>query len=110
MAKKDFDRYYEEVENTYLEMLENLRDMEREMADGLVDPDMFEQMKEMIIPLKNNYETLGYVKFLLNKPVKKEKEKRYILQNKKLLAHSKTKEQVLKENRQVLDNLKELSL
>ena len=110
MSKKDFDRYYEEVENTYLEMIENLRDMEREMADGLVDPGMFEQMKEMIIPLKNNYETLGYVKFLLNKPVKKEKEKRYISQNKKLLAHSKTKEQVLKENRQVLDNLKELSL
>ena len=110
MAKKDFDRYYEEVENTYLEMLENLRDMEREMADGLVDPDMFEQMKEMIIPLKNNYETLGYVKFLLNKPVRKEKEKRYISQNKKLLAHSKTKEQVLKENHQVLDSLKELSL
>ena len=42
MSKKDFDKEFIQIENQYLEMLENLKDMEKELADGLVNPDLLE--------------------------------------------------------------------
>ena len=105
MAKKDFDREYKQIEAQYLEMLENLKDMEKELADGLVSPDMFEQMKEIIKPLRTNYEMWSYVKFLLNKPTRKQKEAKYRNQNKKLISQMKTFEQMEEENNQVLNEL-----
>lgn len=107
MSKKDFDREYKQIESQYLEMLENLKDMEQELANGLVNPDMFEQMKEIIKPLKTNYEMWNYIKFLLNKPTRKQKEERYRNQNKKLISQMKTFEQMKEENNQVLNELQE---
>lgn len=107
MSKKDFDREYKQIENQYLEMIENLKDMEQELANGLVSPDMFEQMKEIIKPLKTNYEMWNYIKFLLNKPTRKQKQEKYKNQNKKLIAQMKTFEQMKEENNQVLNELQE---
>lgn len=107
MSKKDFDREYKQIESQYLEMLENLKDMEQELANGLVNPDMFEQMKEIIKPLKTNYEMWNYIKFLLNKPTRKQKEERYRNQNKKLISQMKIFEQMKEENNQVLNELQE---
>ena len=107
MSKKDFDREYKQIESQYLEMLKNLKDMEQELANGLVNPDMFEQMKEIIKPLKTNYEMWNYIKFLLNKPTRKQKEERYRNQNKKLISQMKTFEQMKEENNQVLNELQE---
>ena len=107
MSKKDFDREYIQIENQYLEMLENLKDMEKELADGLVNPDLLEQMKEIIKPLRTNYEMWNYIKFLLNKPTKKKKEEKYKNQNKKLMVKMKTLEETKEENNKVLDELKE---
>ena len=107
MSKKDFDREYKQIENQYLEMIENLKDMEQELTNGLVSPDMFEQMKEIIKPLKTNYEMWNYIKFLLNKPTRKQKQEKYKNQNKKLIAQMKTFEQMKEENNQVLNELQE---
>lgn len=107
MSKKDFDREYIQIESQYLEMLENLKDMEKELADGLVNPDLLEQMKEIIKPLRTNYEMWNYIKFLLNKPTKKKKEEKYKNQNKKLMVKMKTLEETKEENNKVLDELKE---
>lgn len=107
MSKKDFDREYIQIENQYLEMLENLKDMEKELADGLVNPDLLEQMKEIIKPLRTNYEMWNYIKFLLNKPTKKKKEEKYKNQNKKLMVKMKTLEETKEENNKVLDELQE---
>lgn len=107
MSKKDFDREYNVIENQYLEMLKNLKDMEKEFADGLVSPDMLNQMKQVMEPLLVNYRMWSYVKFLLNKPAKKQKEEKYKNQNKKLMSQMKTFNEMKEENNQVLNALKE---
>lgn len=108
MSKKDFDREFLQIEAQYLDMIQELKDMENEMKNDLVAPETYDQMKKMIEPILVNYNTWNYIKFILNKPVKKEKEKKYQNQNKKLLDHVKTLEQSKAENQEVLNNLKEL--
>ena len=101
MAVKHIKEYYNEVCNQYSEMLSEIRDFEKEASQGLIEPERLDQIKESIKPLMNNYQTLSYIMFLLNKPSRKEKEKRYERQNKKLLSKIEkqfTKDGILKEN------------
>ena len=109
MSKKDFDAYVNQIEDQYLEMLSELRDMEKELSEGMVSPEMYDQMKEMVAPLKINYERACYFKFILNKPRKKSKRAAYVKQNKKLIQKMEEGEVVLKENQDVLQKLKELN-
>lgn len=108
MSQKDVIKYYNEVVESYKDMLENLKDIEEEMKESLVTPEQVEQMKRMAQPIVNNYKTLSYIIFLLNRPTKKEKFNRYEKQNKKLLENCRIKEEVLNENREALNNLKNL--
>lgn len=108
MSQKDVIKYYNEVVESYKDMLENLKDIEEEMKESLVTPEQVEQMKRMAQPIVNNYKTLSYIIFLLNRPTKKEKFNRYEKQNKKLLENCRTKEEVLNENEEALNNLKNL--
>lgn len=108
MSQKDVIRYYNEVVESYKDMLENLKDIEEEMKESLVTPEQVEQMKRMAQPIVDNYKTLSYIIFLLNRPTKKEKFNRYEKQNKKLLENCRTKEEVLNENKEALNNLKNL--
>lgn len=108
MSQKDVIKYYNEVVESYKDMLENLKDIEEEMKESLVTPEQVEQMKRMAQPIVDNYKTLSYIIFLLNRPTKKEKFNRYEKQNKKLLENCRTKEEVLNENREALNNLKNL--
>lgn len=106
MSQKDVIKYYNEVTENYKDMLENLKDMEEEMKESLVTPEQVDQMKRMARPIVDNYKTLSYIIFLLNRPNKKEKFNRYEKQNKKLLENCRTKEEVLNENKEALNNLK----
>lgn len=108
MSQKDVIKYYNEVVESYKDMLENLKDIEEEMKESLVTPEQVEQMKRMAQPIVNNYKTLSYIIFLLNRPTKKEKFNRYEKQNKKLLENCRTREEVLNENKEALNNLKNL--
>lgn len=108
MSQKDVIKYYNEVAENYKDMLENLKDMEEEMKESLVTPEQVEQMKRMAQPVVDNYKTLSYIIFLLNRPTKKEKFNRYEKQNKKLLENCRTREEVLNENKEALNNLKNL--
>ena len=109
MSKKDFDREFAQIEKQYLEMIGDLKDMQQEFADGLVSPDTLEQMKKIVEPIVVNYNMWNYVRFLLNKPNKKEKEAKYIRQTKKLQENMKTFNDVIEENNQVLSELKEFT-
>lgn len=109
MAVKHLVQYYNEVCNQRQEILADLKDFEKEAADGLMEPERLDTIKETIKPLMNNYQTLSYVMFLLNKPVRKEKHKRYEQQNKKLLStidKQFTKDGIIQQNNNVLDELK----
>lgn len=108
MAKKHVDEYFNEIANQYLEMVESLKDIEKEASEGLVDPDRFEMMKQSFEPLKTNYMRISYIMYLLNQPNKKSKQKRYQEQNQKLLHKFKnhTLEDIKKENSNIISNSK----
>lgn len=110
MSKKHFDEYYNQVCQDYSDMIEAIKDLEDECNQGLVSPDRIENMKTVIEPLKTNYMTLSYVKFLLNKPSRNSKQKTYGKQNKKFLESldkSRSPEEVHNENIDVINKVKE---
>ena len=108
MSKRDFDIYFQRVANNYHEMMLELNDMSKEFEEGVVSPEVYEQMKRTIEPLKRNYETLNYVDYLLNKPVRKQKQATYERQSKKQLKECRVEKEVLDENKKSLEELKTL--
>ena len=108
MAVRHIKDYFEEVAQQYHDMLEEIRDFEKEAEQGLIEPERLDTIKESIQPLMNNYQMLSYIMVLLNKPNRKRKEKDYERRNKKLLSTIKmenTKQGVIQQNKDVLDNL-----
>ena len=106
MAKKDFDLYFQKVANNYHEMILELKGMEKEFTEGVVSPEVYEQMQRIIEPIKRNYQTLNYVDYLLNMPVKKNKKVKYANQHKKQVENSITDNQVIDENNKAIEELK----
>ena len=106
MAVKHVQDYFNQICNDYHELLDTLHDMEEEYNRKLVSPETLENLKKQIQPIKNNYETISYIMYLLNMPAKKGKKKRYEGQNKKLLSHSKSLQEVRKENKNILTSIK----
>ena len=89
MSVKDVKLYYDEVCQQRQEMLDEIHDFEIECQKGLIEPERLDQIKETIQPLLNNYQTLSYIMFLLNKPVKK-----LISNLQKMVLKSKIKQQL----------------
>ena len=109
MAVKHVIEYFNQIADQRKEMLNNLKDFEEECAKGLVEPERLEKIKENIQPILDNYQTLSYIMFLLNKPVKKSKQYKYTSQNKKLLNSIDkkfTQTGIIEENNQALEQLK----
>lgn len=112
MSKKHVDRYYQEVCQQYIDMNEAIKELEDACNTGLISPDKLDEMKAAIEPLKNNYMTLSYIMFLLNKPNRKKKQKTYVRQNKKLLdkiPHENTDDGIKEQNSGVIEHIKNLS-
>lgn len=107
---KDVVAYYNEVTKNYNDMRVELKDAEELLKENSVAPEVVENMKQMIEPIKLNYETLSYFMFLLNKPAKKDKQERYEGQNKKLIKASgnRTAQNVIDENKTALNSLKSI--
>lgn len=109
MSKKHVEKYYNQVCDQYHTFIEQLKVFDEECKKGLVPPEVIDNVKLTIEPLKNNWQTLNYIMYLLNKPNKNSKQKRYENQNKKLLKDSKTKEEVISENNSCLEKVKEIT-
>lgn len=108
MSVLDVKKYYDEVCEQRRLMIEEIKDFEAEAEKGLVEPERLDEIKETIQPLLNNYQTLSYIMFLLNKPVKKHKHERYRRQNTKLLKSIDpqfTKEGIIEQNNTVINNI-----
>jgi len=107
MSKKHVDDYFNQICNDYHEMVEALRDMEKECNEGLVSPERVDNLKEMIKPIKYNYQRISYIMFLLNMPNKKEKKRWYSKENKnKNFPQEVTLEGIRQENKKALDAAK----
>lgn len=107
MARKDFDNYYNQICNQYFELQQVLEDLSKEVSEGMIEPERIEQLKQTIVPVENNYRTLGYIKYLLDKPTRKQKEARYKSMNKKLIeqCNGRTQEDIVKENNDIIKSL-----
>ena len=111
MAKKDVEIYYQQVVDQYKEMVENLKDFEKEASEGLVEPEGLDRIKESIQPIKNNYQCLSYIMYLLNKPTKKKKDTWYNKVSKTLLNEveaKNTKAGILQQNNDSIKELKKI--
>ena len=85
MSIKDVKKYYDQVEQQFFEMNQAAKELNEECALGNIPKEMVEQAEAMALPLRQNYERLSYLIYLLNMPNKKEKKFWYNNQNKKLV-------------------------
>ena len=109
MAVKDILEYYKECESQYDDMKNEMNDFRYLCSQGMVAPEIIENAQKMFNLMEDNYKKLSYVIFLLNKPVKKEKQKRYNNQNKKLLSKSITKDAVINQNKDCINKVRNLT-
>ena len=111
MAVKHVKEYYEQVCDQYVMMNEELRDFQKEVENGLVEPERLDNLKKMIEPLKNNYMTLSWIMYLLNQPNRDSKERAYQKRNKKFiesLDKNFNKEAIMKQNDEVIKSIGEV--
>lgn len=104
MARKHFDNYYNGICKQYFELNEVMKDLSEDVEKGMRTPEAVEQLKATIAPIQNNYKTLSYIKYLLDKPVRKEKVKKFNKQSHNLLLISKGRQAIdlIKENEEAL--------
>lgn len=111
MSIKRLELEYAVVTEQYHEMLENLKDLENELADGLVAPEFVDSLKKQIEPIKNNYEQWSYIMFLLHEPQRKAKREKYRKMMDAKIKQLNTKnspEARLEEGKAALKGLKEM--
>lgn len=108
MSRKDFDDYFAKVSHQYLELREALKEISEEVDKKLVEPERLEQLKATLQPVVNSYNTLNYIRYLLDMPNRKSKKEKYNKQCKKIIQSTKevSKEAVIENNNNVLSSLK----
>lgn len=110
MSVKDVNRYYKQICAQYKEMVENIKELEQEAAQGLLEPERVDRLRDQVAPLKINYERWAYMMFLLNQPARKNKQPKYKRQNEKLLkslSASNSIQAVIEENEETLKHVGE---
>ena len=109
MAVRDIKEYYNKICEDYMEMLDEIKALEKEIEQKIVPPETIDNLRNLIKPLIANYQQISYFMYLLNMPNRKNKQSKYKKQeNKKIenIASSNTPEAKLAENKQILEKLK----
>ena len=101
--------YYDNVCKQYSEFIDEIKDLEGCVQNSVVSPETLENVKTMLEPLKQNWQMMNYIVFLLNKPNKKSKHKVYQNQNKKLIKDCITDKDVYKQNNDSISEIKNLT-
>lgn len=110
MAKRHVIRYFLELENQFIEMQETVKELQQLASDGKVEESTYLNAKEDMELIKQNYERIAYIIFLLNKPNRKEKDKYDEKVNEswyKLLKTS-SKEAIVDETKDALAHFKKI--
>ena len=108
MSKKDFDEYYSQVCEQYEELNGQIKEFEKVVQDGLVEPERLENMKKVFQPIMESYQMISWVAYLLNKPNRKEKHKNYsdmLMKKEKSLDKKYSKEGIISTNKDALSEL-----
>lgn len=109
MAQRHIIDYYLQVQNDYLLMLDTYKEVQEAVKSGYLEQSRIDEVYKDISLIKDNYERLAYIIFLLNQPNKEIKHKRYIRQNKQYLdaLESSSPTSIYKENTQCLAKIKD---
>lgn len=107
MAKKDFDEYFRKISNQYFSLNKAMQELSEEVNNNMTDPKILESFNKTIEPIKTSYSTLLYIKYLLDKPTKTSKHKKFEKQNKKVLKDSKgyQDKDYIEKNNKILEDL-----
>ena len=107
MARKHFDEYLKTITKQYMELQDTLKEMSVECEKGMIEPERLEQLKMTIAPVKNSFDTLVYIKYLLDMPTRKSKHTKYNHTNKKIIEDTKhvSKDKVIQKNSEVIASL-----
>lgn len=114
MARKHVVNYYIEQQSSYMQMLEDVAELEKIYKEGKMSYEKYSDLRERLLPqieeLKAPYELLSYVIFLLNIPNRPKKDKKYLAQNKMYFAYldKYSKENMIKESDDVLKKFKQI--
>lgn len=110
MSKVDFEKYYTQISNQYHELVNNLKEIEEYAINNPVDPVVIDNMKKTIEPVKMSFQTVSYIKYLLDLPRRKSKVKKFEKQNKKLLSKFNKEDEVkkIRDNDKVVSNVKDM--
>lgn len=84
MSVKHVKKYYHQIEKLYLELLEDLRGMEEDFKKGECTEEELQKLLTPVESLRQNYERLSYIMYLLYRPNKESKNVKYTKNNKEL--------------------------
>lgn len=112
--KKDLKEYYVSLQKQYNELQKALEEINKEIAEGKVASEQKASFENYFNIVQTNYQRISYAMHLLNKPpkfIQKWEDKKALKEQNKLMEEFKkqnaTSEQVLAENQEALDKLKE---
>ena len=97
MSKKHFDEYFSDLQKNYLDMIDVLKQCEIECSQKMVSPETIDRIKGTLEPIKDQYFSVLYMKYLLDKPAKKSKQSRYEKSTKNV-DKNRYKEQIAKDS------------
>lgn len=66
--KSDFYRYYNVMQEQYLQMIEVVKEYEELKKEGKISLGEEQKALEMLQPIEANYKRLSYIAYLLQKP------------------------------------------
>lgn len=108
MAKRHVIEYYCTIENQYLKQKKMCECFEKQVKEGKGSLETLEQVKEQTTKLKENYDRISWIVYLLNLPNREKKVAKHRKQNQHIenyLSNSNL-DAVKKENDDMLKQLK----
>lgn len=112
MSLKHVKRYYQQIQEQYLEMVNDTKDFDEAVKKGLIDQAQYDQAQTLLSRVKENYERLSYIIYLFYQPNRDKKVAKFDNRHKGLLEHfsdaKSSKEAILEENADMLKQFKEM--
>ena len=106
MAKRHVIQYFLELENTYVEMQDTLKELQQLASEGKVEESAYLDVKKDIDAIKENYDRVAYILFLLNKPNRKSKEEDEVTKSWYKYLKTSSKEAIVDESKDALAHFK----
>ena len=110
--KRDFERYFVEVQKDYNRMLKTLEKVNEEISKGQVSDEQRRSFEQWFNQVKVNYDRVSYMRYLLHLPPKfiqklqqRNVNSKMMKELKKYQEENADKDSVLKENKEALDSI-----